>query len=134
MVEVALVWYTESMDEAALTRLFDCIPLLETDGLRDAHSVYITTGEYSPQVRDLQECVKGSRLCSEDVDWMGWTEELRPFLQAPEKILSADAATVAKLFAMATNAERLNNSFFPHLCSSGFMLMLLKRLKESICQ
>lgn len=122
------------MDEAALTRLFDFIPLLETDGLRDAHSVYITTGEYSPQVRDLQECIKASGLCSQDVDWMGWIEELRPFLQSPEKILSADATTVTKLFAMAANAEKLNKSFFPHLCSSGFMLMLLKRLKETICQ
>ena len=115
-------------------RLFDFIPLLETDGLRDAHSLYITTGEYSPQVRDLQECIKGSGLCSQDVEWMGWIEELRPFLQAPEKILSTDATTVTKLCAMAANAEKLNRSFFPHLCSSGFMVMLLKRLKETIYQ
>ena len=122
------------MDEASLKRLFDLIQLLETDGLRDVHSVYITTGEYSPQVRDLQGCMKGSGLCPQDVDWMGWIEELRPFLQSPEKILSADAATVTKLVVVAANAERLNQSFFPHLCSSGFMLMLLKRLKESIYQ
>ena len=122
------------MDEASLKRLFDFIPLLETDGLRDAHSLYITTGEYSPQVRDLQESMKSSGLCSQDVEWMGWIEELRPFLQAPEKILSTDATTVTKLCAMAANAEKLNRSFFPHLCSSGFMVMLLKRLKETIYQ
>lgn len=133
-MEVPVVWYIEIMDEAALKRLFDFIPLLESEGMRDAHSVYITTGEYSPQVRDLQGCMKGSGLCSQDVDWMGWIEELRPFLQSPEKILSADATTVTKLCAMAANAETLNQSFFPHLCSSGFMLMLLKRLKESIYQ
>jgi hypothetical protein len=78
--------------------------------------------------------MKGSGVCSQDVDWMGWIEELRPFLQAPEKILSADVTTVTKLCAMAANAEKLNKSFFPHLCSSGFMVMLLKRLKETSCQ
>ncbi|MEN9846391.1 MAG: hypothetical protein RIS36_1538 [Pseudomonadota bacterium] len=126
--------YTVGMDEAVLKRLFDFIPLLETEGMRNAHSVYIATGEYSPQVRDLQGCVKGSGLYPQDVDWRGWVEELRPFLQSPETIVSADATTVTKLVAMAANAEKLNQSFFPHLCSSGFMLMLLKRLRESVYQ
>lgn len=122
------------MDEVAVKRLFDFIPLLESGALREAHSSYITTGDYPPQVRDLQRCIKESGLCAEDVDWMEWVDETRPFLQSPEKILSADSSTVTKLLVMAACAERLNKSFFPHLCSSGFMLMLLKRLKDSIYQ
>lgn len=122
------------MDESVLGRLFEFISPLESGALRDAHTTYITTGEYPPQVRDLEECLKRSGLCAQDVDWMDSIEELRPFLQTPEKILSADSATVTTLVGMAANAEKLNKSFFPHLCSSGFMLMLLRRLKDTVYQ
>jgi hypothetical protein len=114
-----------------LEKLFSFIELLEGGALKDAHSTYITSGDYDPQVRDIQTCLKESALCPEEIDWMAWADEARPFLQAPEKILSADSATVEKLVVLATYSEKLNKSFFPHLCSSGFMLMLLKRLRES---
>jgi hypothetical protein len=116
-----------------LEKLFTFIPLLESGAFKDAHSTYITSGDYDPQVRDLQNCLKQSGLCPEEIDWMAWADEARPFLQAPENILSADSATVEKLVALATYSEKLNKSFFPHLCSSGFMLMLLKRLCDSYC-
>jgi hypothetical protein len=114
-----------------LEKLFTFIPLLESGSLKDAHSTYIRSGDYDPQVRDLQRCLKESGLCPEELDWMAWADEARPFLQTPEKILTADSATVDKLVAMATYSEKLNKSFFPHLCSSGCMLMLLKRLRDS---
>jgi len=120
------------MATEALQNLFAFIPLLESGSLRDAHSVYISSGDYDPQVRDLQQCLKESGLCPEEIDWMVWADETRPFLQAPETILTADRITVDKLLAMATYSERLNKSFFPHLCSSGFMLMLLKRLRDAV--
>lgn len=134
IVEVDRLCYTDEMDGSVLGRLFEFISLLESGALREAHTTYITTGEYPPQVRDLEECLKRSGLCPQDVDWMDSIEEQRPFLQSPEKILSADSATVTKLVGMASNAEQLNKSFFPHLCSSGFMLMLLKRLKDLVYQ
>jgi hypothetical protein len=114
-----------------LQQLFNYIPVLESGALKDAHSIYISTGEYQPQVKDLQICLKQSGLSSEHVDWMGSIDQARPFLQKPEAILSADSATVETLTALATYSEKLNKSFFPHLCSSGFMLMLLKRLKDA---
>ena len=116
-----------------LEKLFIFIPLLESGAFQDSHSTYITSGNYDPQVRDLQRCLKESRLCNEEVDWIAWVDETRPFLQTPATILTADSATVEKLVALATYSERLNKSFFPHLCSSGFMLMLLKRLRELNC-
>ena len=105
------------------------IPILESGALRDAHTAYITTGEYAPPVRDLQTCLKQSGIGSESYDWLSLVEEVRPFLQEPEKILTADDGMVYKLVSLATFSEKLNKSFFPHLCSSGFMLNLLKRMQ-----
>ncbi len=119
------------MTENDLHALFNFIPILESGALKDAHSVYISTGEYQPQMQDLQRCLKQSGLSSEDIDWMGSIDQARPFLQQPESILTADPSMVKTLVALATYSEQVNKSFFPHLCSSGFMLMLLKRLKES---
>lgn len=121
------------MTTDSLGKLFSFIPLLESGVVKNAHSTYITSGDYDPQVRDLQNCLKQSGLCPEETDWIAWADEARPFLQVPENILSADSATVEKLVALATYSEKLNKSFFPHLCSSGFMLMLLKRLRDSLC-
>jgi hypothetical protein len=53
-----------------LQELFNFIPILESGALKDAHSVYISTGEYQPQVKDLQSCLKQSGLAAEDTDWM----------------------------------------------------------------
>lgn len=116
-----------------LQTLFHFIPILESGALKDAHSVYIATGEYQPQVKDLQTCLKQSGLSAGDVDWMGAIDQARPFLQQPETILSANPPTVQILLALATHSEQVNKSFFPHLCSSGFMEMLLKRLKAGYC-
>jgi hypothetical protein len=106
---------------------------LESGALSEAHSTYITTGEYPPPVRDLYECLQKSGLASQEIDWMAWVDQARPFLQSPERILSADTETVDKLLSLAAFSERLNKSFFPHLCSSGFMLMLLKRIQMTHC-
>jgi hypothetical protein len=117
------------MTAGSLHDLFAFIPVLESGALNEAHSAYITTGEYPPPVRDLYECLKKSGVASNEIDWMAWVDQARPFLQSPEKILAADTETVDKLLSLATFAERFNKSFFPHLCSSGFMLMLLKRMQ-----
>jgi hypothetical protein len=121
------------MTDTSLHDLFAFIPVLESGALREAHSVYITTGEYPPPVRDLYQCLQKCGLASDQLDWMAWVDQARPFLQSPEKILAADAETVDKLRSLATFSERLNKSFFPHLCSSGFMLMLLKRMQTTHC-
>jgi hypothetical protein len=111
--------------------LLKFIPILESDALKDAHSVYITTGEYPAPVRDLQEQLKATKLGSEDADWLSSVDLARPYLQEPDKILDADSATLDRLISIATYSEKFNKSLFPHLCSSGFMLALLKRMRAS---
>lgn len=111
--------------------LLKFIPILESDALKDAHSVYITTGEYPAPVRDLQEQLKATKVGSEDADWLSSVDLARPYLQEPDKILDADSATLDRLISIATYSEKFNKSLFPHLCSSGFMLALLKRMRAS---
>ena len=111
--------------------LLKFIPILESDALKDAHSVYITTGEYPAPVRDLQEQLKATKLGSEDADWLSSVDLARPYLQEPSKILDADSATLDRLISIATYSEKFNKSLFPHLCSSGFMLALLKRMQAN---
>ena len=114
--------------------LFKFIPILESDALKDAHSVYITTGEYPSPVRDLRDQLKAARLGTDDASWLSWVDQARPFLQEPSKILEADAVTLEKLLSIATHSEKFNKSLFPHLCSSGFMLALLKRMQAAHIQ
>jgi hypothetical protein len=117
--------------EAAIERLLQFIPLLESGTLNDAHTVYITTGDYPPPIRDLHKEFKTAALASESHDWLGWAEQARPYLQEPTKIQTADDDTFTRLLALATQSEKFNKSLFPHLCSSGFMLHLLLRLKAN---
>jgi len=111
--------------------LFKFIPVLESEALKDAHTVYITTGEYAPPVRDLQQCLKAVGLGADDADWISSVARARPFLQHPGTIESADSSTLDMLISIATYSEKFNKSLFPHLCSSGFMLALLKRMQAT---
>lgn len=111
--------------------LVDFIPLLESGALNDAHSLYITTGEYPSALEDLQDTLKKTGLGSADFDWLSWIEDARPFLQSPETIASARPEELKKLISLAAYAEKFNKSFFPHLCSSGFLLALLRRIQAA---
>jgi hypothetical protein len=121
------------IQEGAIERILEFIPLLESGALNDAHTVYITTGEYPPPIRDLHKQLKTAALAPESHDWLTWTEQARPYLQEPKKIEATDDETFSRLLALATHSERFNKSLFPHLCSSGFMLHLLLRLKANRC-
>ena len=118
------------MGDTTVETLFSFIPLFESGAFKDAHSLYITSGECPTPLRDLQDKLQQSGLASPDFDWMGWIDQARPFLQSPEKILSVEDSQLEKLISLAAYSDRFNKSFFPHLCSSGFMEALLKRLYQ----
>lgn len=118
--------------QTAIAHLLTFIPLLESGALTEVHTAYITTGEYAPPVRDLLQAFKAANLAPESHDWVAWSDQARPYLQEPARITSADDETFARLLSLATFSERFNKSLFPHLCASGFMLHLLKRLQASV--
>jgi len=118
--------------QAAIERLLEFIPLLESGALKEVHTAYITTGEYPAPVRDLLQGFKLAALAPESHDWLAWSEQARPYLQDPERIESSDDETFSRLLSLATYSERFNKSLFPHLCASGFMLHLLRRLRANL--
>ena len=119
------------MSEESVETLFKFIPLLESGAFKDAHSLYITSGECPEPLQELQRALQQSGLADPAFDWIGWIDQARPFLQSPQKVLSSEDSELEKLISLAAYSDRFNRSFFPHLCSSGFMESLLKRIRAA---
>ena len=121
---------SNAADQAtSVTRLLDFIEPLEAGQLKDASSIYISTGECPPAARDLQGKLRNSGLPLRDFDWLAWVAEARPYLQSPETLENASLDDVRKLVTVAVHSDMFNKSLFPHLCSSGFMQHLLLRIR-----
>lgn len=109
--------------------LFQLIDPLESGECTNAQSLYVTTGEYQPIALEVRRELEKTGLAIEDFDWLTWIDEARPYLQEPNKLDHAPLEEVKKLVSLAVNSERYNASFLPYLCSSGFMLSLIKRIR-----
>ena len=116
-------------EENNLTALLAFIPLFEEGAFKDASSLYVSTGEYPPHARELLEKLRSLHIAQENFDWLAWTDSARPYLQEPLKISTASFDDIAKLAAIAVDAQKFNKSLFPHLCSSGFLHQLLIRIR-----
>jgi hypothetical protein len=119
----------EKVNLEAFELLFPYIARLEAGEFAAAQSDYLSTGEYTPHVNELLSTMVQASFELPDFDWLEWTDEARPFLQDPQRIEEADMETVRKLFTLAVQADRLNRAHFPHLCVSGVILALLRRLR-----
>jgi hypothetical protein len=117
------------MDENSLEKLLSYIPRLESGSLAEAQAVYLSTGDYLPELVELEQDLKAAKFHLESFDWLAWADEARPYLQEPARIEEADADTVRKLMTLAANAGRFNKSLLPHLCVSGFLVHLLVRVR-----
>jgi hypothetical protein len=109
--------------------LFQLVEPLEQGECTNAQSLYVTTGEYQPLALQIKRELEKTELAIESFDWLTWIEEARPYLQEPTKLSHASLEEVRKLVTLAINSERYNASFLPYLCSSGFMLSLIKRIR-----
>jgi len=113
-----------------LEQLFSYIPVLQTDILHDAPSIYVATGTYVPPIEDLARDLTAANEVAGDFDWLSCLDALRGYMQEPETIRDADLDTAGRLLALAATADRFNKSLLPHLCSSGYVLELLLRLRS----
>jgi hypothetical protein len=111
------------------TSLFQFIEPLERGECNDAQSIYVTTGEHSPLASAIQGELEKTGLAIPDFHWLAWIEEARPYLQDPERVEHASLEEVKKLVTMAVHADQFNASFLAHLCASGFMLSLIRRIR-----
>ena len=113
----------------SLSALFQFIPLLEEGAFKSALSVYISTGEHLPAMHDLKAKLCEADLALPDFNWLQWVDQAQPYLQNPTTLSTASLDDLRRLTTIAVNADVLNASLFPHLCSSGFMQHLLIRLR-----
>jgi hypothetical protein len=109
--------------------LFRLIEPLERGECTDAQSLYVTTGEYQPLALEIQRELEKTGLAIEAFDWLTWIDEARPYLQEPSKLEHVSLEEVKKLVTLAVNSEKFNSSFLAYLCSSGFMLALIRRIR-----
>jgi hypothetical protein len=113
---------------ALCSTLTPLIASFEQGECRDAHTIYVSTGEYEPLVTLTQRRLVEAGLALPDFDWLAHVDSLQPYLAQPEQVEQASLDDVQKLVTLAVQAEQFNKSLLPYLCSSGFMLSLLKRI------
>jgi hypothetical protein len=109
--------------------LFTLIEPLENGDCQEAQNIYVTTGEYLPLVSELKRELEKTNLAIPDFDWLAHIDEARPYLQNPEQLEHASLDEIKRLVTVAVQSERLNKSLLPYLCSSGFTLALLRRIR-----
>ena len=109
--------------------LFHLIEPLERGECDAAQSIYVTTGESPPLVSTIKTELEKTGLAIPDFQWLGSIDEARPYLQTPEKLEHASLEEVKKLVTLAVHADQFNASFLAHLCASGFILSLIRRIR-----
>ncbi len=109
--------------------LFHLIEPLERGECDAAQSIYVTTGESPPLVSTIKTELEKTGLAIPDFQWLGWIDEARPYLQTPEKLEHASLEEVKKLVTLAVHADQFNASFLAHLCASGFIVSLIRRIR-----
>lgn len=109
--------------------LFQFLEPLERGECNDAQSIYVTMGEYPPIVCAIKTELEKTGLAIPNFNWLAWVDEARPYLQHPEKLEHASLEEVKKLVTLAIHADQFNASLLAHLCASGFMLSLIRRIR-----
>ena len=118
------------MNNAALEKLISYIPVLDSNILKEAPSIYVSTGTFVPPIDDLRADLIAALEPYNKFDWKYDLEIYQRYLQDPQEIHKVDADMAEKLITLAATADNFNKSLFPELCSSGFILQLLRRLRS----
>ena len=113
-----------------MDELLAFIPLFEQGAFERAESVYLSTGEYLPEMERLSEIVAASDIALPEFDWLPWAETARTYLQNPDSISDADLETVRMLFTVVRDADRFNRELLPFMCAKGVVHHLLVRLRS----
>lgn len=63
-------------------------------------------------------------------DWPNWQDEAQRYVESPEKISTADAETIQKLFTTHVRADRFCEGHLEEMFRTGHILHLLRRLRN----
>lgn len=62
-------------------------------------------------------------------NWTEWQESAQEYVDSPEKVGSADAVTIQKLFTTHVRADRFCEGHLASMFESGHIVALLRRLR-----
>jgi len=75
-------------------------------------------------------CFRRRAAGSLDFDWTIWQQQAGEFINYPERVKTADLATIQKLLTTHVRAERFCSGHLAHTIQTGHLLVILNRLAE----
>jgi hypothetical protein len=85
--------------------------------------------EFSDSVTEFHQALNDNGWIA-PFDWGKWQEKAREYVEKPEKIESADAKTIQKLFTTHVRKEQFCEGHLAAMFENGHMVGLLRRLRE----
>lgn len=83
--------------------------------------------EYSPKARSLMRDIDRIKL---NFDWMAWMKTVQTDIDDLAKLAQADLLTVRRLLTAHLRMDRFNEGHLLAIFESGYLIALLRRLKE----
>jgi hypothetical protein len=85
--------------------------------------------EFSEAVTEFQQALYDNGWISSSFKWPDWQETAKEYVESPDKIGSADAKTIQKLFTTHVRKERFCEGHLAAMFENGHVVALLRRLK-----
>ena len=86
--------------------------------------------EFSKPVMQFEQALYDNGWIRASFDWTQWQETAREYVLSPEKIDSADAKTIQKLFTTHIRKERFCQGHLAAMFENGHIVALLRRLRD----
>src|SRR5262245_23575231 len=86
--------------------------------------------KFSEPVSEFQRALYDNGWITSSFNWPDWQETAQEYVEKPEKLGSADAETIQKLFTTHVRKERFCEGHLAAMFENGHIVALLRRLKE----
>lgn len=80
-------------------------------------------------VMEFVQVLYGNNWVTPQFDWTEWQDSAKQYIESPEMVESADAATIQKLLTTHARADRFCEGHLASMFENGHILALLQRLK-----
>jgi hypothetical protein len=85
---------------------------------------------YAEAVTEFQAALYDNGWVAPSFDWMEWQDTAREYVGSPDRIESADAETIQRLFTTHVRKERFCEGHLAAMFENGHIVALLRRLQE----
>lgn len=85
---------------------------------------------FEKTISEFQQALYDNAWINPSFDWMKWQDAAKEYVDSPEKIESADAETIQRLFTTHVRADRFVEGNLASLFEQGHVVALLRRLRN----